>query len=112
VYAIDPDRGPWETLSPLPRARGHASGGIAAGRVYTVGGTDERWALATADAYLPERETESNEPWRGSSLSFGIGRWGRTGCLSDTIDASRVTISSMVVWPSQHNPADDTRRDD
>ena len=63
VLQYSPGQDSWETLTPMPSARGYAEAAAAGGTIIVMGGFDGETALSSTYAYSPELEGTVADPW-------------------------------------------------
>jgi DNA-binding CsgD family transcriptional regulator/N-acetylneuraminic acid mutarotase len=64
VYEYDPDREVWTERASMPTARGFAGAEVAGRTIYVIGGDSQEGALPVNEAYLPDLDNGSDNPWQ------------------------------------------------
>jgi N-acetylneuraminic acid mutarotase len=72
VYEYFPEEESWQAMTPMPTPRAFAGAAVSLGRIYVIGGENNRGPLTINEVYSPGRDNLQNNPWsNGESLPGG-----------------------------------------
>lgn len=63
VFSYDPVTDSWSDRTPMPTARGFPGAAEAGGKIYVIGGINEKDSLIANEIYTPSHDHAGSDPW-------------------------------------------------